>query len=104
VADDQQAPVGGHRAHRIERLDGVEATPERRVDRKHRPLLLTPCLRRQLSGLARTHARAEQHHVEGSVQPPDGDARGVRLLAPPLGQAALGIRACAMRLGLRVTK
>jgi len=104
MADDQQAPVSRHGAQRIERLDGVEAAPERRVDRNHRPLLLAPCLRRQLSGLARTHARAEQHRVEIPAQALDGDARGTRLLAPPLGQAALGIRACAMRLCLRVTK
>jgi len=104
VADQQQAPIGRHRAQRIERLHGVEASPERRVNRQQRPLLLAPALRRKLSGLARTHARAEQHGVELAAQPLDRGARGTRLLAPALGQAALRIRAGAMRLGLRVTK
>jgi len=104
VADHQQAPVSRHRAQRVERLGAVEAAPERLVDRQQRALLLAPSLGRQLSGLTRTHTRAEQHRIERSTQPLDGDARRARLLATPLCQAALRIRASAMRLGLRVTK
>ncbi len=104
MPDQQHAPVRRHRADRIERLRSVESTRERRVDRQPSLLLLAPPLRRQLRRLARAHPRAEQHDVECPLQTPDGDARGARLLAPPLGQAARGVRACAMRLGLRVTK
>ena len=104
MTDHQQAPVGRDRAQRIQRLGGIEAAPERRVDGQQRSLLLAPSRRRQLSCLPRTHTRAEQHRVEVSTQPLDREAGGMRLLTPPLGQAALGVRACAMRLGLRVTK
>jgi hypothetical protein len=104
MTDHQQAPVRRNRAERIARLGCVKAARERRVDRQQGPLLLAPPLRRQLRGLARAHARAEQHHVEVSTQSLDCEAGGMRLLTPPLGQAALCIRARAMRLGLRVTK
>jgi hypothetical protein len=104
MTDHQQASVARDRAQRIERLGGIEASSQRRVDRQQPPLLLTPSLRRQLSGLARAYTRAEQDRVEVSTQPLDREARGMRLLAPPLCQAALGVRASAMRLSLRVTK
>jgi len=104
VADRQQAPVGRDGAQRVERLDRVEALAQRRVHRQQRSLRLAPRLRRQLRRLARPHPRAEQDCVEVGAQALDRDAGDARLLAPPLGQAARCIRACAMRLGLRVTK
>jgi hypothetical protein len=104
VADEQQTPVGGHATERVERLDSVEASAERRMHGEQCPLRLAPRLGRELSGLARAHARAEQHRVEVAAQALDRDAGGERLLAAPLGQAALGVRARAVRLSLRVTK
>jgi hypothetical protein len=104
MADQQQAAVPRHGRDRVERLPGLEAASERRVHRQPSLLLLAPCLRRQLGSLSRAHTRAEQHDVERPLQTPDGDAGCARLFAPPLGQAALGVRARAMRLGLRVTK
>jgi len=104
VPHQQQAPVGRHGGDRLQRLRRFEAARKRLMDRQPLLLLLGPALRRQLSRLTRSHPRAEQHDVERSMQTPDRHAGGKRLLAPPLGQAARGVRACAMRLGLRVTK
>jgi len=104
VSDQQQTPVHRHRGHRIEGLHGVEATRERRVGRQPGQLLPAPSRRRQLRGLARAHPGAEQHRVERRLHTRQGDPGRARLLLAPLGQAALGVRACAMRLGLRVTK
>jgi hypothetical protein len=104
VTHDQQAAISRHWAECIERLRGVKAAPELRVHRQQRPLLHTPALSRKLRSLARAYAWAEQHGVKVPAQPLDRHARGARLLTPALGQAALSVRAGAMRLGLRVTK
>jgi hypothetical protein len=104
VADDQQTPFGRHGSERVKRLHSVEASTERRMNGEQRALRLAPRLGRELSGLSRAHARAEQRRVEIAAQALDRCASGARLLAAPLGQAALGVRARSMRLSLRVTK
>ena len=104
MADEQQAPIGTHSRHRIERLRGIEVAGQRWVHCQSLALLGRPVLGRELGRLACAHLGAEQHCVEIALQPRDRDARSARLHMPALRQAASGIRARAMRLSLRVTK
>jgi len=103
VPDEQDTPLGRHGAQRVEGLRGIEALSQWRVLLQRFALLLAPGLRGQFRGLARTRLGAEQHHVEGHIEPHQGYARGARLSLAPSRQPAIGIRARAVRLGLCMT-
>jgi hypothetical protein len=103
VADEQQAPVGRQTRELGERLARVEVAGQRRMHGQQLALLLAPVLGGQLGGLARARLGTEQGRVEAHVQSLQRDPGGVRLADTALGQTALGIRACAMGLGIPVT-
>jgi hypothetical protein len=96
--------TGGRRraAHRVERLRRVESTRQRLMQGQALALGLAPPLRRQLGRLPGAHSWAVEHQVEGGTHACQRGPRRARLLAPTLGQAALGVRAGAVRLGLSV--
>ena len=109
MAHEQHAPAGACPAFasgQLERLAGargVEAARQRRVRGEDRPLGLRPALGGQLGGLARANLGAEQHGVETGLKPGQREAGGPRLAPPPGRQAALGVRAGSVRLGLGMT-
>jgi len=103
VPDEQDAPLGRHGAQRVEGLRGVEALSQWRVLPQRFALLLAPGLRRQLGGFARARLGAEEHRIEGHIEPSQGDACGACLCFAPSRQPAIGIGARAVRLGLRMT-
>jgi hypothetical protein len=103
VADEQQPPVRRQARQLGERLTRVEVAGERRMHGQQLALLLAPVLGGELCRPARARLRAEQDRVEARLQPLQRDPGGVRLGHAALGQTALGVRACAMGLGVPVT-
>jgi len=103
VPDEQHTPVGRHVRERGERVTRVEPASQRRVYDRQPALGGVPLLGGQLRGLLSTRLGAEQHGVEGSIEPRQGDPRRACLGFAPNGQPALGIRARSVRLGLGVT-
>ncbi|HME01511.1 MAG TPA: hypothetical protein VKG38_00590 [Solirubrobacteraceae bacterium] len=103
MPDEQDTPLGRHGAQRVEGLRGIEALSQWRVLLQRFALLLAPGLRGQFRGLARTRLGAEEHRIEGRIEPRQGDARCACLGFAPSRQPAIGIGARAVRLGLCMT-
>ena len=83
MSDQQQAPVSRHGAQRIERLRGVEAARERRVDGQQRSRCssLQPSAASSAVWCARTRGlNSTTSNVR--LQSRDRDAGGARLLRP----------------------
>ncbi len=104
MADEQDAPVGSGPGERVERLTGLEAAGERRVDRHQLALLVVPRLDRELRGLRGADLRAVEDRVEARPHAGDRHTGRARLLLAPLGQAAGRILPASMRLGLCVSE
>jgi len=104
VPDHQQPPVDRQPPNRLKRLRRFKALRQRLIQLQAPALRLAPALRREFCCLSRAYPWAEQNDVEGRAHPRERNARRARLQSPTLGQAALGVRAGAVRLGLSVTK
>jgi len=103
VADEQQPAIGRQASQLGEGSAGVKATGQRRVRRQPPALLHAPLLGSQLNRLPCAHLGAEQDGVEVKPEPFERDPGRARLAFAAHSQAALGIRASAMRLRLGVT-
>jgi len=102
VADQQHPAIGRRPGHLRERLRRVKGAGKRPMHGQQLALLRRPTLNCQFRRALRTHLRAAQNRMEIDPQALESDARRTRLALAPLGQAALGVLARAMRLGVCV--
>jgi hypothetical protein len=103
VADEQQTPIGLQTGQLGEGLVRVKAAGQRRVDRQSPTLLLTPVLSGQLRGLTRACPGAEQDGVKARLQPCQRDPGRMRLAFTTRREAAGGVGAGTVGLGVSVT-
>jgi len=104
VPDEQQAPVRGDAGHRVDRLRGVEASRQRRMDPQQLARVPAQAINRQLRRLACPHLRAEQDRLEDHLQASERDPRRARLRFAAPGQAPLAVLTSAVRLRVCVSE